>query len=281
MKKSNKISLFYVITSLTLLLILVFGGVYGIYVSVGLSFIRKSAESVTGMGGMGSASNVSFGGTVNFEYSMVGIIVLSIALIILSIFDLVSLIRQILLFKQFKIVKTSKLEQNVEQKIKSKSSVIFFAVLVDVLSVVLGIVGIFLNGKSFAGNNYAWIFYVIDVLIIILSIMSIVFLIMKIRAFKGNTINLKQKELNDNKNFKSNNVSNASHQETENKGSNEKKSYDIDDFEYKLLKLKNLKNSKIITKDEYENIRKNIVKDSKLIKTKSGRTIKNNDKQWL
>lgn len=280
MKKSNKISLFYVITSLTLLLILVFGGVYGIYVSVGLSFIRKSAESVTGMGGMGSASNVSFGGTVNFEYSMVGIIVLSIALIILSIFDLVSLIRQIVLFKQFKIVRTSKLEQNVEQKIKSKSSVIFFAVLVDLVSVVLGVIGIFLNGKSFAGNNYAWIFYVIDVLIIILSIMSIVFLIMKIRAFKGNTINLKQKEP-DNKNLRANNISNASHQENEIKGSVEKKSYDIDDFEYKLLKLKNLKNSKIITKDEYENIRKNIVKDSKLLKTKSGRTIKNNDKQWL
>lgn len=268
MKKSNKISLFYIITSLTLLLILVFGGVYGIYVSVGLSFIRQSAENITGAGGLGNASNVSFGGTVNFEYSMVGIIILSIALIILAIFDLVSLIRQIILFKQFKIVNTSKLEHSVEQKIKSKGSVIFFAVLVDIISIVLGIVGIFLNGKSFVGNNYAWLFYLIDVLIVILAVMSIVFLVMKVRALKGNTINLKSKG-NDNKNYKTNKTSNLSEGESENKSSSEKKSYDIDDFEYKLLKLKNLKNSKIITKDEYENIRKNIVKDSKLLKTKS------------
>ena len=96
MKKSNKISFFYIATSLTLLLVLIFGGVYGIYVSVGLSFIRQSADNISGI--ENAASNVSFGGTVNFNYSMVGIIILSVALIILAIFDLISLIRQIVLF---------------------------------------------------------------------------------------------------------------------------------------------------------------------------------------
>lgn len=260
MKKSNKISVFYIITSLTLLLILIFGGVYGIYVSVGLSFIRQSAENVAG-GIEGSASNVSFGGTVNFDYSMTGIIILSIALVILAIFDLISLIRQIVLFKQFKMVKNSAFEKGVEKKVKSKGIVIFFAVLVDLLSVTLGIVGIFLNGRSFAGHNMAWLFYVVDILIVILSIMSIVFLIMKLKAVKGDAQVSKKRILIKNEN------------DTESKESNSKpeknKSYDIDEFEYKLLKLKNLKNSKVLTKDEYERIRSNIMKDSKLLKTKN------------
>ena len=257
MKKSNKISFFYIVTSLTLLLVLIFGGVYGIYVSVGLSFIRQSAENVTGI--ENAASNVSFGGTVNFDYSMVGIIILSVALIILAIFDLISLIRQIVLFKQFKMVKNSSLEKGVEKKVKSKGVVIFFAVLVDLISVTLGIVGICLNGRSFAGNNYAWIFYVVDIVIIILSVMSIVFLVMKLRALKPEKQNY-VREL----------VKNQNTEESKNLGSKSNKTkYDIDEFEYKLLKLKNLKNSKVLTKDEYEKIRNNIMKDSKLLKTKN------------
>ena len=257
MKKSNKISFFYIATSLTLLLVLIFGGVYGIYVSVGLSFIRQSAENVSGI--ENAASNVSFGGTVNFNYSMVGIIILSVALIILAIFDLISLIRQIVLFKQFKMVKNSSLEKGVEKKVKSKGVVIFFAVLVDLISVTLGIVGICLNGRSFAGNNYAWIFYVVDIVIIILSVMSIVFLVMKLRALKPEKQNY-VREL----------VKNQNTEESKNLGSKSNKTkYDIDEFEYKLLKLKNLKNSKVLTKDEYERIRSNIMKDSKLLKTKN------------
>ena len=257
MKKSNKISFFYIATSLTLLLVLIFGGVYGIYVSVGLSFIRQSAENVSGI--ENAASNVSFGGTVNFNYSMVGIIILSVALIILAIFDLISLIRQIVLFKQFKMVKNSNFEKGVEKKVKSKGIVIFFAVLVDLISVTLGIVGICLNGRSFAGNNYAWIFYVVDIVIIILSVMSIVFLVMKLRALKPEKQNY-VREL----------VKNQNTEESKNLGSKSNKTkYDIDEFEYKLLKLKNLKNSKVLTKDEYERIRSNIMKDSKLLKTKN------------
>lgn len=257
MKKSNKISFFYIATSLTLLLVLIFGGVYGIYVSVGLSFIRQSAENVSGI--ENAASNVSFGGTVNFNYSMVGIIILSVALIILAIFDLISLIRQIVLFKQFKMVKNSSLEKGVEKKVKSKGVVVFFAVLVDLISVTLGIVGICLNGRSFAGNNYAWIFYVVDIVIIILSVMSIVFLVMKLRALKPEKQNY-VRELG----------KNQSTEESKNLGSKSNKTkYDIDEFEYKLLKLKNLKNSKVLTKDEYERIRSNIMKDSKLLKTKN------------
>lgn len=258
MKKSNKISFLYIATSLTLLLVLIFGGVYGIYVSVGLSFIRQSANNFAGV--ENAASNVSFGGTVNFNYSMVGIIILSVALIVLAIFDLVSLIRQIVLFKQFKVVKNSSIEKGIEKKIKSKGIVIFFAVLVDLLSITLGIVGIFLNGRSFTGNNYAWIFYVIDILIIILSVMSIVFLIMKLRALKINNSNGTKRTL-------IKNVQSVEDKDSVSKATKNK--YDIDEFEYKLLKLKNLKNSKVLTKDEYERIRSNIMKDSKLLKTKN------------
>ncbi len=257
MKTSNKISFFYIATSLTLLLVLIFGGVYGIYVSVGLSFIRQSAESVAGVNN--AASNVSFGGTVNFDYSMVGIIILSIALIIVAIFDLISLIRQIVLFKQFKMIKNSSIEKGVEKKVKSKGVVIFLAVLVDLISITLGIIGICLNGRSFAGHKYAWLFYIIDISIIILSIMSIVFLVMKLRGLKTNNKEENKKvviktENDDNKEFKPKLYKNK---------------YDIDEFEYKLLKLKNLKNSKVLTKDEYEKIRNNIMKDSKLLKTKN------------
>ncbi len=261
MKKSNKISFFYIITSLTLLLVLVFGGVYGIYVSVGLSFVRNSAENVAGVA-EGAASNVSFGGTVNFDYSMAGIIILSIALVILAIFDLISLIRQIVLFKQFKMVKNSSFEKGVEKKVKSKGIVIFFAVLVDLLSVGIGIVGIFLNGRSFAGHNMAWLFYIVDILIIILAVMSIVFLIMKLKALKGDNTPLK-------KSISTSIVKNTENEPRENNSKPTKnKDYDIDEFEYKLLKLKNLKNSKVLTKDEYEKIRNNIMKDSKLLKSK-------------
>lgn len=257
MKKSNKISFFYIATSLTLLLVLIFGGVYGIYVSVGLSFIRQSADNISGI--ENAASNVSFGGTVNFNYSMVGIIILSVALIILAIFDLISLIRQIVLFKQFKMVKNSNFEKGVEKKVKSKGIVIFFAVLVDLLSITLGIVGLFLNGRSFAGNNYAWLFYVIDIVIVILAVMSIVFLVMKLRALKPENQKHVQRLI---KNDKGEENKELSSKTTKNK-------YDIDEFEYKLLKLKNLKNSKVLTKDEYERIRSNIMKDSKLLKTKN------------
>ena len=88
MKKSNKISVFYFLSSVLLLLFLVFGGVYGIYVSVGLNFIKGNALNVADR--VGTASNVSFGGSVNFESSMIGVIILSITLVVLAVFDIIT-----------------------------------------------------------------------------------------------------------------------------------------------------------------------------------------------
>lgn len=242
MKKSNKVSIFYVLSSLSLLLVLIAGGVYGIYVSVGLSFVNNSMQNVVGVPA-GAASNVSIGGTINFEYSMVGIIILSIALIVLAIFDVVSLIRQVVLFKQFKVIKNSSFEKQVEQKVKSKGAVVFFAVLIDLLSIAVGVVGIFINSRSFVGTNLAWLFYLIDAFIILLALMSMIFLIMKLRAAKKNIeeshIQLKQRASD----------------EHDDSTLSKSKDYDIDEIEYKLLKLKHLKNSKIISNEEYKGLR--------------------------
>lgn len=257
MKKSKKLSVFYILSSLSLLLVLVFGGVYGIYVSVGLNFVRQSASNLNGVP-VGGASNVSFGGSVNFEYSMTGVIILSMALVVLAVFDFVSLIRQIVLFKQFKIVRESAFEKGIEKKVKSKGSIIFFAVLVDILSIVLGVIGIFINSKSFAGNNYAWLFYLIDISIIILALASIVLLIIKLKSFKKSLAEIevqrknKEKE-NNQKQMKSIKVSN----------------YDIDDFEYKLLKLKHMKNSRVISQEEYKTLRDKLLKENSLMNQKS------------
>ena len=240
MKKSNKVSIFYVFSSLALLLVLIGGGVYGIYISVGLSFVNNSMQNVVGLPA-GAASNVSIGGTINFEYSMVGIIILSIVLIVLAIFDVVSLIRQIVLFKQFKAINNSAFEKQIEHKVKSKGAVVFFAILIDLLSVAVGVVGIFINSRSFVGTNLAWLFYLIDALIILFAIVSMILLIMKLRSAKKNS--------NDFENKKNNYV------EYKNSDIQNKKDYDIDKIEYKLLKLKHLKNSKIISSEEYKSIR--------------------------
>ncbi|MBR7172308.1 MAG: hypothetical protein IKD36_00760 [Clostridia bacterium] len=255
MKKSNKVSLFYILSSVALLLVLIFGGVYGIYVSVGLNFMKQSVANVAGA--PGSASNVSIGGTVNFEYSMVGVIFLSIALVVLSIFDLVSLIRQIVLFKQFKVVRESVIEKGIEKKVKSKKSVVFFAILLDVISIVVGVVGLFINSRSFVGNNYAWLFYVIDILIVVLALASLILLIIKLRSFKKSISEIQQERAK---------------REKDKQASDERISktikvsdYDIDDFEYKLLKLKSMKNSKVITPEEYKVLRAKLLKENNFL----------------
>lgn len=255
MKKSNKITFFYILSSMSLLLVLIFGGVYGIYVSVGLSFMKQSVSNVSGV--PGGASNVSIGGTVNFEYSMIGVIFLSIALVVLAIFDLVSLIRQIVLFKQFKAVRESALEKGLEKKVKSKKSVIFFAILVDVVSLVLGVIGIFINSRSFVGNNYAWLFYLIDAIIVVLSVASIVLLVIKLRSFKKSISEIQKDRAKREKDKK----------EPEEKVAKTFKvsEYDIDDFEYKLLKLKNMKNSKVISPEEYKSLRAKLLKENNFL----------------
>lgn len=254
MKKSNKVSIFYALSSLSLLLVLIVGGIYGIYVSVGLNFARQNMANVAG-NPAGGATNVSFGGTVNFETSMVGVIILSMALIVLAIFDLVSLIRQIVLFKQFKMIRESSIEKTVEKKVKSKGVVIFFAILIDLISIALGVVGLFINGKSFIGNNLAWLFYLIDAFIILFALASMILLIIKLKKHKNimaekKAVSLeskqKQDRQDDSKKYKVTN-------------------YDVDEFEYKLLKLKHLKTSKIISSEEYKSLRDKLLKENNLM----------------
>ena len=247
MKKSNKLSVVYIITSTSLLLVLLFGGVYGVYISVGLNFIKSSVSNVTNV--TSRASNVSYAGNVNNGVSsMTGVIVLSIALIVLAIFDIVSLIKQIVFFKQFKFVKDSNIEHMVERKVKSKGSVVFLACLVDVLSLVVGVAGIFVNARSFVGNNVSWILYVVDGGVCVLAIVSFVLLLMKLKKVKK-----QQQEAETIK------IKNAQNRENENRCDIDFhiSNFDIDKIEYCLIKLKYLKSSKIISNDEY-----NLLRDS-------------------
>ena len=92
MKKSNKTTIFYIISSLLLFTSLIGGGIYGVYISMGLSFVRNGISNISGDN---IARNVSFGGSVNFSYSMIGVIILSILLIVISIFDFILLIKQV------------------------------------------------------------------------------------------------------------------------------------------------------------------------------------------
>lgn len=249
MKKSNKISIIYILSSMLLLGTMIFGGIYGMYISVGLNFVRSSVSNVTSGGAAGGASNVAFGGTINFESSMTGIIILSIILIILSIFDIISLIRQIVLFKQFKMVRNSKFEIAVENKVKSKGAVIFLASLIDILSLVAGIAGIFLNARTFVGNNLAWVLYLVDGAVSILALTSLVLLIIKVNQAKKYMENHKKNVKNGMRYYDS--ISRKD--DIENSG------FDIDKIEYSLLKLKYLKNSRIISAEECEMLRNKIL----------------------
>ena len=150
MKKSNKLTLFYVISSISLFLVLLLGGIYGVYVSVGLNFVRLNSMPNEIVGGNNGLSNVSFGGSVNYSPSMVGVIFLSIILIVIAVFDFITLIKQVIFFKQFKAVKNSNLTRKIESKTPSKGSVIFWTFFVDILSLIAGVVGLFINNKSFA-----------------------------------------------------------------------------------------------------------------------------------
>lgn len=246
MKKSNKTSVFYILSSVLLLGAMLFGGIYGIYISVGLNFVRSSVANISDVGaGNSGATNVAFGGTVNFESSMTGIIILSVILVILAILDIISLIKQIVLFKQYKMVRNARFEKVIEKKVKSKSAVVFFAIVVDILSLIVGVVGIFLNARTFVGSNLSWVLYLIDGLVALLSVISLVLLIIKVKQVKNNNLNnehdAKNESLEENNNFV-------------------QKNFDIDNIEYSLLKLKYLKSSKIITAEESEILRNKILR---------------------
>lgn len=257
MKKSNKVTVFYIISSVFLMIVLLVGGIYGMYISVGLNFVKSSvnnfSENLAGSSYSGGATNVAFGGSVNFESSMTGVIILSIALIVLGIFDIISLIKQVIFFKQFKPIKNSTIEQKIEKKIKSKTGVVWFAAIIDLLSIVAGVAGIFINARSLAGGNIVWVLYLIDALVAVLALVSFVLLIIKLKAVKNKHNNFDGNNKNDREDFSYNLQEHCS------EGVCYFEDIDIDEIEYKLLKLKYLKSGKILSNEEYENLRGKIL----------------------
>lgn len=266
MKKSNKITAFYVIASILLFLTLFGGGVYGIYLSVGINFMRSTVSTVTDAASGGIAQNVAYGGMVDFQPSMIGVIILSAILIIISIFDLISLFKQLVFFKQFKLIRESGIEKFVENKIKSKSSVVFFAILINIISFITGVAGIFINISTFVDAAMSWILYVVDGLVVILSVISLVLLIKKVKKQKNHREEIKNHD-EENQNYNddiSDKIDDKKYEkniDSDNKeigllfDASENLSPDINQVEYVLLKLKNLKESKVITNDEYEFLR--------------------------
>lgn len=252
MEKTNKITVFYVISSVTLFLVLLLGGVYGVYVSVGLNFVRSNTP-VGDYGGENGIANVSFGGNVNYSPSMVGVIFLSIILVVISIFDFFTLIKQVIFFKQFKAVNNSSLTKKIEAKTPSKGGVIFWTFIVDILSFIAGVAGLFINNRSFAGGNeMSWLFYLIDSVVALLSLLSIILLIVKLKnkATEKKNSNVKKDKL----------ALGADERKTRTRA--KKESLDTKDFsqmEYNLMKLDSMKKAKIVTEEEYKKIRKKIL----------------------
>ena len=216
--------------------------------------MRSSVSSVVdGVRGFG-ANNVSYGGSVNFSSSMIGVIILSIMLIVLAILDIVSLIRQIVFFKQFKVVRESKFEKSIEKKIKSKISVVVFVCIVDMLSIIVGVAGIFVNVRSFSGNNMSWVLYVVDGLIAVLALISLILLFIKIKKIKKHHAN-NHAERDCNESLKHCDEPIF------------KKEFNVQDFgiedmneiEIMLLKLRHLKAAKLISNEEYNDFRNKIL----------------------
>ena len=244
MKKSNKLSIFYVISSVVLFLALLGGGGYGLYVSVGLNFAKSSVPNIAGGG---EVSNVSLAGTVNYTQSMTGIIFLSIILVVLAIIDFVLLIKQIVFFKQYKFIRNSALEQKIEDKTKSKGKVIFWTFFLDVVCIIVGILGLFINGRSFAGkSNFSWVFYAVDIAVALFALLSMILLIIKLKNRKKDLEELKAKhsQIEKQKNI-------ATKQKFEPK--------EINQMEYNLIKLEAMKKGKLISQDEYKKLRKKIL----------------------
>lgn len=246
MKKSNKTTIFYILSSVFLFVCLLGGGIYGVYLSIGLSFVRNGISNMTGEN---VARNVSFGGSVNFSYSMIGVIILSIFLIIISIFDFILLIKQITFFKQFKVIRESKIEQKIEKKIKNKTSIIIFTFIVDIIAFLIGIIGIIINSRTFPQGGSNFMLNLIDGLVSLFSLISIILLIAK----------LKNKKSQNNLNNIKNSTNNINYSLDYNLSDSNSDNFDIDKIEYKLLKLKQLKSSKIINSDEYEKMRHVII----------------------
>lgn len=240
MKKSNKLTMFYVLSSIVLFLTLLGGGVYGVYLSAGLMFVRSNMQDFSG-GNV--ARNVAYGGMSDsvVEAPSLGVMVLSIVLIVIAIFDFVSLVKQIVFFKQFKFVEDSNFEQSVEKKIKLKKSVVVFACVIDIVSIVVAVIGFFVNARGLAGVS-SWVFYVIDGAVCLFAVMSLVLLLVKLKNVKK--IHTENIEILKRKTTCETNLNDVD--------------FDfVDKVEYFLLKLKHLKSSRVISAEEYDGIRKN------------------------
>ncbi len=260
MQKSNKLTLFYVLCSVLLFVALFGGGLYGIYLSVGINFMRTNVAQPADV--EAGVSNVSYAATANFQPSMTGIIILSVVLVLISIAYFVSLIKQIIFFKQFKIIRESGIEKFIEGKVKSKGSVVVFAFIINVLAFFAGVAGIFVNIKSFMDGGLSWLLYVIDGLVVILSIASIVLLIKKLQERK------KMKEEFE-KQSSSERVVRSRVKISEAQLLGEDAKNEIDSIEYILLKLKSLRDGKIISDEEHEHLRQKLTGLGKKKKVKA------------
>lgn len=276
MKKSNKLTAVYVVSSLLLFLTLLFGGGYGIYLSVGINFMRSNIGQPADIAEGGATSNVSYAATANFQPSMTGVIILSVVLIVISIFYFVSLIKQLVFFKQYKLIRESGLEHFIEKKIRSKGTVIFFAGLINVLAFLAGIAGIVVNINAFIDGGLSWILYAIDGVVVILAVISFVLLIKKVQIIKKH-----RKEIEEQLNDKRVTEKDTKSEQKVQKKNESQLDYeqnlkgDIDSVEYILLKLKNMKEGKIISNDEYDYLREKLTGLPTQKKTKKTKNSKN------
>ena len=125
-----------------------------------------------------------------------------------------------------------------------------FAVIIDVASIAAGVFGVFLNMRSFVRNGILWILYLIDGVIIFLAVLSFVLLIAKLKHVK----HLKSSNNDVFKNKHDKNVSN-----NQKCGETKQEKLDIDDVEYKLIKLKIMKSAKLINEEEFKQLRQKII----------------------
>ena len=283
MNKSKKTTIIYVIASVLLFFSMLIGGCYGVYVSVGVNFMRSTVSNVTEISDVGDyynsapTNNVSYGGMVNFQASMIGVIILSVVLIVLSIAYLISLFKQLVFFKQFNLIRESGLEHAIEKKIKSKSSVVFMAGFINVLSFLVGAAGIFVNITSNFAGGQIWFLYVVDGLVVLLSLISFIMLIKKVKEKKENR---KEVDTNEDDCYKQKKLVKTEIKKNDNSHYDNDVNFDeefdgIDRIEYILIKLKNMKDSKVISNDEYEYFREKFTgfSNKKLVKKQTRKKI--------
>ena len=124
---------------------------------------------------------------------------------------------------------------------------IFWTFFLDVVCIIVGILGLFINGRSFAGkSNFSWVFYAVDIAVALFALLSMILLIIKLKNRKKDLEELKDKhsQIEKQKNI-------ATKQKFEPK--------EINQMEYNLIKLEAMKKGKLISQDEYKKLRKKIL----------------------